>query len=187
MPAIGHEHEIARRAEVVDAAQEGPGVAAVVGMEHLAPHHTGGIALAAGDAQDPTARQQVSARIEPAVADERDARVVVVPVGVAERVVPRDDVGHEMELAARVRAAIDERTAMRVVLVDREQEHQQAAVGAHEGGLDPGRRGQVIERDEDRLAPRRAAVAREARGRLRCSRSRSHPCCRSTPARWGSR
>src|SRR5690606_26137718 len=127
-PPVGHQHEITRRAEVVDPTQETPGLAAVVGIEQLAPHDPGWIALAAGNAQDSPARKQVAARIEPAVTDEGDARIVVIPVRISERVLARRNEGHEMEFAAVADTPVDERVAVGVVLGDREQEHQQPPV-----------------------------------------------------------
>src|SRR5690606_13694133 len=45
-PVIAHQHQAARRTEVVHARKETPGAAAVVALVDLGPHVAGGIALA---------------------------------------------------------------------------------------------------------------------------------------------
>src|SRR5690606_148324 len=175
-PAIRHKDQIAGCAEVVDTAEEAPGLAVIVGMKHLTPHDAGRIALAAGDAQDAPARQQISARIEPTMADESDAGSVIGTIGIAERILSWSYERHEMEFTPFVDATVDYRVAMRVVVVDREQEHQQAAVWSDQGGLYSCGRGEVIKRDQDGLAPGEAAIARKPRGGLSVRRSKTAIC-----------
>src|SRR5687768_1866282 len=46
-PVVAHQHQAARRAEVIDPREEAPGAPAVIALVHLRPHVAGGVALAA--------------------------------------------------------------------------------------------------------------------------------------------
>src|SRR3546814_16502027 len=100
--------EASRRAEIVHARQEIPGLAAIVAGKEIDPHIAARIALAAGNAQYPAVGQHVAARIEPAMPAEA-RRIRIFSVGGAERILFRRDIGEKAEFRVARRSSEERR------------------------------------------------------------------------------